>query len=198
MLAYDLATRPSETLALWWDDIDLTTGEVLINATVVRAKMRVWQIRRAIDEFALTEDDITTLGTAPDMTDDALVTVTYRQPFGKTRESKGSLIVSDPTLTMLGRRKGAAQPTQRLVMPNQRGKLMSSSTMSQAWQRVVAGTELEWSTPRTLRSTRVTRVAEKHGMAAARRMLRHQENSRVTAAHYVPRNESAVSFSDAL
>lgn len=198
MLCYDLAARPSEVLALWWNDVDLATGEVLIDATVVKAKIKVWQIRRAIEEFGLTENDIVTRGTSPGMKDDDLVTVTYRQPFGKTRESKGRLIVSDATLAMLRCRNITMEPGQKLVFPSQRGTLMGSSQMSGPWHCVVKGTELEWSTLQTLRSTRATRVAEKHGLAAARLMLRHQENSRVTISSYVRHDKPAVNFSDVM
>lgn len=196
-VTYDLCSRPSETLALLFDDIDFATGEVLIGGTVVVAKLRVWQIQQIIADFALSPNDIMT----KDLTDfaaDDLVTATYRQPFGKTRESAGRVIVSKPTLDVLRRRRSAAPPSQRLIFPTQVGTLMRSSTMSETWQRVVAGTELDWSTPRTLRSTRATRVAEKYGIPAARLMLRHEENSPVTEESYVHRDKPAVNFTDAL
>ncbi|MFI9508448.1 hypothetical protein [Nocardia sp. NPDC052566] len=69
--------------------------------------------------------------------------------------------------------------------------------MSLTWKRILAGTGLEWSTPKTLRSTRATRVAEKYGLPTARLILGHEENSPVTGRHYVPDERQVVDLADA-
>jgi hypothetical protein len=88
---------------------------------------------------------------------DYVLSVVFRQPFTKTFESREKTVKVQPdTLAMLRRRKLAVAPGQIFVIPSQSGKVLSADQMSMVWRRIVKGTELEWSPPRPLRSTRAT------------------------------------------
>jgi integrase len=63
--------------------------------------------------------------------------------------------------------------------------------MSKTWAAIVKGLDLDWSTVKTLRSTRATRVAEKYRLPAARLILGHEADSAVTARRYVRRRREA-------
>ncbi len=201
-LAYDVAARPGEGVAVrWTDGVDFEAGTVTLAATVVDTELRVSQIRKVVTDYRLSDLEIV----APDgwrtMPADRVLSVVFRQPFTKTFESMEKTVKVRPdTLAMLRRRKLAATPGQTLVIPGQSGHVLSADQISKVWRRIVKGTELEWSTPRTLRSTRATRVAEAHGIDAARLILGHEKNSPVTTQHYVPGRSTAVvvDFADAL
>jgi integrase len=70
--------------------------------------------------------------------------------------------------------------------------------MTRVWRAIVKETPLEgWTSPKTLRSTRATRVAEKHGKPAARLILGHEADSPVTTQHYVLEQKAVVNYADA-
>ncbi|WP_039796361.1 site-specific integrase [Nocardia araoensis] len=201
-LVYDVAARPGEGVAIrWTDGVDFDAGTVTLGATVVDTELRVRQIRKVIGDYQLDEHEIVVPSGWREMDDDRVLSVVYRQPFTKTFESMGKTVkVTTESLAMLRRRRLAAAPGQTLVMPSRAGKVLSADQMGKIWRRIVKGTEIEWSTPRTLRSTRATRVAEAHGIDAARLILGHEKNSPVTTQHYVPGRATAVvvDFADAL
>ncbi|WP_040807892.1 tyrosine-type recombinase/integrase [Nocardia concava] len=196
-LAYELAARPSEALAVLFDDIDFDRCEVSVTGTIVDSELRVHQVRSVVAQYNLQGDEIVYPRGWPDFADEDVVCVAYRQPFTKTAKSMRTIKVGDDCMTMLRRRKIAARPGQRLVLPSRTGKVVRSEQMSLTWAKVVRGTGLEWSTPRTLRSTRATRVAEKYKLPAARLILGHEENSPITARHYVPDERVVVDLADA-
>lgn len=196
-LAYELAGRPSEVLAVRFDDVDFDLGEVAVTGTVVDTELRVHQVKSVVAQYELQDDEIVYPRGWPDFNDEDVVCVAYRQPFTKTAKSMRTIKVGDDCMAMLRRRKIAAQPSHRLVLPSRTGKVVRSEQMSLTWAKIVRGTGLEWSTPRTLRSTRATRVAEKYKLPAARLILGHEENSPVTARHYVPEERVVVDLADA-
>ncbi|MEU3013408.1 site-specific integrase [Nocardia asteroides] len=196
-LAYEVAARPGECLALRWSDVDLDAGTVEIAGTVVATRATVDGVRKLLRRFGLSESEIVIRKGWQDLSDGALVGVTYRQPHPKTKESRRIIKVGPDVLAMLRRRKLAAEPGAALVFPSQTGLPMNARLTSEVWRKIVADTDLSWSTPRTLRSTRATRVAEKHGVAAARQILGHEEGSKVTTQHYVVVAPTVVDFADA-
>ncbi|MBF6288145.1 tyrosine-type recombinase/integrase [Nocardia cyriacigeorgica] len=196
-LAYEIAARPGEVLALRWSDIDLEAATVEVAATIVSTRVSVSKVDALIRRYRLTAGEMAIRDGWRKLGADELVSVTYRQPFPKTRESRRVIKVGPDVLAMLRRRKLAARPGQTLVFPSGTGRPLGTSTMSEMWRRIVADTELSWSTPRTLRSTRATRVAERHGIPAARLILGHEENSPVTTRHYVALATPVVDYADA-
>lgn len=196
-VAYEIAARPGECLALRWSDVDLDAGTVEIAGTVVATRATVDGVRRLLRRFGLAEPEIVIRAGWQRLAGDALVGVTYRQPHPKTKESRRIIKVAPDTLALLRRRKLAAAPGQVLVFPSRTGKPTNARLMSETWRKIVEGGELAWSTPRTLRSTRATRVAERHGVAAARLILGHEEGSSVTTRHYVAMAPTVVDFADA-
>lgn len=184
-VAYEVAARPGEALAVQWPNVNLDAGTVEITGTVVATRATVDGLRKLLRRYRLNEADIVVRSGWQSLAGDALVGVIYRQPHPKTKESRRIIKIGPDALAVLRRRKLAAAPGQRLVFPSRTGKPLAAVNMSEVWRKIVAGTELEWSTPRTLRSTRATRVAEVHGVPAARLILGHEENSPVTTRHYV-------------
>lgn len=97
---------------------------------------------------------------------------------------------------MLKRRKLAAEPDQALVFPSRVGKVLSGVKVAAVWHSLVKDTDLSWSTLKTLRSTRATRIAEAHGIPAARLILGHDEDSAITKQSYVNVERPVVDFAD--
>lgn len=197
MLAYALAARPSEAVAVRWDDVDFAAATVTIAGTIVDCSLRVWQVRKVIDDYELAAHEIVVRGDWRELDEQALVTVAFRQPFTKTRGSMRTIKVGAECLAMLRERKLAAAPGQALVFPSRAGKILRTNKLSTVWHSIVKDTELSWSTLKTLRSTRATRVAEAHGIAAARLILGHDENSAITTQAYVSLQRPVVDFADA-
>ncbi|MFI6998321.1 tyrosine-type recombinase/integrase [Nocardia sp. NPDC050175] len=197
MLAYALAARPSEAVAVRWDDVDFTDATVTIAGTIVDCSLRVWQVHKIIEHYELAEHEIVVRGDWRELDDEDVVTVAFRQPFTKTRGSMRTIKVDAECLAMLRKRKMAATPGQALVFPSRVGKILRTNKMSTVWHRIVKDTELSWSTLKTLRSTRATRVAEVHGIPAARLILGHEENSAITTQAYVNLQRPVVDFADA-
>ncbi|MFF3569125.1 tyrosine-type recombinase/integrase [Nocardia jiangxiensis] len=197
MLAYALAARPSEAVAVRWDDVDIAAGTVTIAGTIVDTSLRVWQVRKVIDDYDLAEHEIVVRPDWHELDEQAVVTVAFRQPFTKTSGSMRTIKVDADCLVMLRRRKLAAVPGQTLVLPSRVGKILRTNKMSTVWHSIVKDTELSWSTLKTLRSTRATRVAESHGVPAARLILGHEENSAITTQAYVSLERPVVDFADA-
>ncbi|MRH92889.1 hypothetical protein GFY24_36660 [Nocardia sp. SYP-A9097] len=75
-------------------------------------------------------------------------------------------------------------------------KILRTNKLSTVWHSIVKDTELSWSTLKTLRSTRATRVAEAHGIPAARLILGHEENSAITTQAYVNLERPVVDYAD--
>jgi len=196
-LAYALAARPSEAVAVRWEDVDFTSGTVTIAGTIVDCSLRVWQVRKVLDDYELADHEIVVRGDWHELDDQVVVTVAFRQPFTKTRGSMRTIKVDAVCLAMLRERKIAAAPGEALVFPSQVGKILRTNKMSTVWHSIVKDTELSWSTLKTLRSTRATRVAEVHGIAAARLILGHDENSAITMQAYVYLERPVVDFADA-
>ncbi|WP_225732294.1 MULTISPECIES: tyrosine-type recombinase/integrase [unclassified Nocardia] len=198
MLAYELAARPGEAVAVRWTDVDFDAGTVTVAGTIVDTELRVRQVRKVIDDYQLADHEIVVPEGWRKFGDDTVISVVYRQPFTKTRDSMRTIKVSTSTLAMLRKRKLAAAPRQTLVLPSRSGKVLPTVQLSKVWRRIVKDTELEWSTLKTLRSTRATRVAEVHGLPAARLILGHEENSPVTTQHYVAMGTTiVVDYADA-
>ncbi|WP_327145319.1 site-specific integrase [Nocardia sp. NBC_01327] len=196
-LAYTLAARPSEAVAVQWGDVDFAAGTVTIAGTIVDCSLRVWQVRKVVDDYALAAHEIVVRGDWHELDDQAVVTVAFRQPFTKTRGSMRTIKVDAECLAMLRERKLAAAPGQALVFPSRVGKILRTNKLSTVWHAIVKDTELSWSTLKTLRSTRATRVAEVHGIPAARLILGHDENSAITTQAYVSLARPVVDFADA-
>jgi integrase len=184
-IAYELAARPGEALALLWSDVDIEAATAEITGTIVRTRTTVGEIRALVSRYRLADADIVVRDGWRSLPDDELVRVTFRQPQPKTRESRRIIALGTDALAVLRRRKMAAAPGQNLVFPARTGGPSVPGTAATVWRAIVADTELSWSTPRTLRSTRATRVAERYGVPAARLMLGHEEGSPVTTRHYV-------------
>ncbi|MGW0250666.1 hypothetical protein ACWDYH_28935 [Nocardia goodfellowii] len=104
--------------------------------------------------------------------------------------------VAPDCLAMLKRRKLAAEPDQALVFPSRVGKVLSGVKVAAVWHSLVKDTDLSWSTLKTLRSTRATRIAEAHGIPAARLILGHDEDSAITKQSYVNVERPVVDFAD--
>lgn len=198
-LSYEIAGRPGEAVALRWDeDIDLEDGTITVAGTVVDTELRVRQIRRIIDDYQLRPYEIVVRDGWEELPDDTMMYVVFRQPFTKTADSMRTIKASLDTVAMLRRRRLAAPPGQKLVLPNQAGKILPSDQMTLVWRAIVKDTPLEgWTSPKTLRSTRATRVAEKYGKPAARLILGHEEDSPVTTQHYVLEQKAVVNYADA-
>ncbi|MET8650608.1 site-specific integrase [Nocardia aurea] len=184
-IAYELAARPGEALALLWSDVDLEAATAEITGTIVRTRTTVGEVRALANRYRLADADIVVRDGWRSLPDDELVRVTFRQPQPKTKESRRLIALGTDALAVLRRRKLAATPGQRLVFPARTGGPSVPGTAATVWRAIVADTELSWSTPRTLRSTRATRVAEQYGVPAAREMLGHEEGSPITKKHYV-------------
>jgi integrase len=198
LLAYELSARPSEALAVRLDDdVDYDRCEVTVSGTIIDTELRVHQVKSIVDRYNLQDDEIVYPRGWPHFEDEDVVCVAYRQPFTKTAKSMRTIKVGPECMAMLRRRKIAATPGHRLVLPSRTGNVVRSEQMSLTWSKIVKGTRLEWSTPRTLRSTRATRVAEKYGLPAARLILGHEVDSPVTARHYVPDERQVVDLADA-
>ncbi|MBF6347390.1 tyrosine-type recombinase/integrase [Nocardia cyriacigeorgica] len=196
-LAYELAARPSEALAIRFDDVDFDAHEVTVSGTIVDTELRVRQLKEVIELYRLPDDEIVLPRKWPDYDDEEVVCVAYRQPFTKTARSIRTIKVGPDCMAMLRRRKIAASPGHRLVIPSRTGQVVRSEQMSKTWAAIVSGSGLDWSTVKTLRSTRATRVAEKYGLPAARLILGHEAGSAVTARHYVPEARDVVDLADA-
>jgi hypothetical protein len=119
------------------------------------------------------------------------------EPFTKTALSMRTSKIGPECLAMLKRRRLAAVPGESLVFPSRIRKVLSVATLADTWRVVVKDIELEWSTLRTLRGTRATRVRERYGLPAAREILGHDEDSRVTSRAYVPAGRRVVNVADA-
>lgn len=196
-LAYALAARPSEAVAVRWDDVDFLAGTVTIAGTLVDCSLRIWQVSKIIDDYNLADHEIIVRADWHELDEQAVVTVAFRQPFTKTRGSMRTIKVDAGCLAMLRERKIAAEPGQALVFPSNVGKILRTNKLSTVWHSIVKDTELSWSTLKTLRSTRATRVAETHGIPAARLILGHEENSAITTQAYVNLERPVVDFADA-
>lgn len=172
-LVYELAGRLGEALAVRWEDVDFNAGTVAITGTIVDK-----------DEFGKKK--------------------VRRQEFAKTDESAAVVRVSAACLSMLRRRKLAARPDAVLVFENRpRDRKhtpgpINPDDIRSVFRKIVAGTELDWSTPKTLRKTAVTRVFDAHGLGAAQEMARHKPGSKVTEKHYLDRSGTVVDYSAAL
>ncbi|MGW0324656.1 tyrosine-type recombinase/integrase [Nocardia sp. NPDC003183] len=198
LLAYELAARPSEALAVRLDeDVDYDRCEVTVAGTIIDSELRVHQVRSIVEQYNLQDGEIVYPRGWPDFDDEDVVCVAYRQPFTKTAQSMRTIKAGPACMAMLRRRRIGATPGHRLVIPSRTGKVVRSEQMSLTWSKVVTGTGLQWSTPRTLRSTRATRVAEKYDLPAARLILGHEVDSPVTARHYVPDPRRVVDLADA-
>ncbi|MEV0688397.1 hypothetical protein AB0I35_31515 [Nocardia sp. NPDC050378] len=198
LLAYELAARPSEALAVRLDeDVDYDRCEVTVAGTIIDSELRVHQVKSVVDRYSLMDDEIVYPRGWPDHADEDVVCIAYRQPFTKTAKSMRTIKVGPECMAMLRRRRIGASPGHRLVIPSRTGKVVRSEQMSLTWSKIVKGTGLQWSTPRTLRSTRATRVAEKYGLPAARLILGHEVDSPITARHYVPDERQVVDLADA-
>lgn len=121
-----------------------------------------------------------------------------RQDYPKTDESAGVVKVSAACLSMLRKRKLAARPDAVLVFETRHGGPINPDDIRGVYRKIVAGTELDWSTPKTLRKTAVTRVFAAHGLGAAQEMARHKPGSKVTQTHYIDRDGTVVDYSEAL
>ncbi|MEU1993536.1 tyrosine-type recombinase/integrase [Nocardia gamkensis] len=196
-LAYELAARPSEALSVRFDDVNFDTHEVTVSGAIVDTELRVWQLKEVIEQYRLPHDEIVMPRGWPNYDDDDVVGVAYRQPFTKTARSMRTIKVGPDCMAMLRRRQIAAPPGHRLVIPSRTGQVVRSEQMSKTWAAIVKGLDLEWSTVKTLRSTRATRVAEKYGLPAARLILGHEVDSAVTTRHYVPEARHVVDLADA-
>ncbi|MEV0075267.1 tyrosine-type recombinase/integrase [Nocardia neocaledoniensis] len=198
LMAYELAARPSEALAVRLDeDIDFDRCEVTVAGTIIDTELRVHQVRSIVDRYNLRDDEIVYPRGWPWYQEEEVVCVAFRQPFTKTAKSMRTIKVGSACMAMLRRRRIAAAPGHRLVLPSRTGKVVRSEQMSLTWKRIVQDVGLQWSTPRILRSTRATRVAEKYGLPAARLILGHEVDSPVTARHYVPDERRVVDLADA-
>ncbi|MEV6362008.1 tyrosine-type recombinase/integrase [Nocardia asteroides] len=172
-LTYELAGRLGEALAVRWEDIDFDAGTVAITGTIVDK-------------------------------DDTGKKKVRRQDYPKTDESAGVVKVSTGCLSMLRRRKLATRPGAVLVFENRpRDRKHAPGPINPddvrgVYRKIVAGTELDWSTPKTLRKTAVTRVYAALGLGAAQEMARHKPGSKVTQTHYIDRDGTVVDYSAAL
>ena len=184
-------------MAVRFDDVDFDTHEVTVSGTVVDTELRVRQLKEVISQYRLPHDEIVLPRGWPNYGDEDVVGVAYRQPFTKTARSMRTIKVGPDCMAMLRRRQLAAAPDHRLVIPSRTGRVVRSEQMSKTWAAIVKGRDLEWSTVKTLRSTRATRVAEKYGLPAARLILGHEADSAVTARHYVPEARHVVDLADA-
>ncbi|NNH71204.1 tyrosine-type recombinase/integrase [Nocardia uniformis] len=126
-LAYALAARPSEAVAVRWDDVDFPAGTVTIAGTIVDCSLRVWQVRKVIDDYQLAEHEIVVRGDWHEFDDQAVVTVAFRQPFTKTRGSMRTIKVDVGCLAMLRGRKIAAAPGEELVFLSRVGKILRAN-----------------------------------------------------------------------
>ncbi|GEM29135.1 hypothetical protein NN3_01420 [Nocardia neocaledoniensis NBRC 108232] len=198
LLAYELAARPGEALAVRLDeDVDYDRCEVTVAGTIIDTELRAHQVKSIVDRYNLDDDEIVYPRGWPRYDDEDVVCVAFRQPFTKTARSMRTIKAGPACMAMLRRRRIAAAPGHRLVLPSRTGKVVRSEQMSLTWSKIVKSTGLRWSTPRTLRSTRATRVAEKYGLPAARLILGHEVDSPVTARHYVPDERRVVDLADA-
>lgn len=193
-LAYELAARPGEALAVRWEDVDFEAGVVTISGTIIDTELRStrskasWKSSSSLTTRSCSREvgrtsATTTLCVSPAVHEDA----------GIHADASGR----PECLAMLRRRKLAAIPGHRLIIPSRTGNVVRSEQMSKTWKSIVKGSGLEWSAVKTHRSTRATRVAEAYGLPAARLMLGHEENSPITAKHYVLEERAVVDFADA-
>lgn len=195
-LEYALAARPGEICAIRLDeDIDFEASTVTIDGTVVSTGITVGKLRDLVKSYKLKGDQLAVRDDWQELEDDAIVFATFRQPFAKTEESSRTMKVDASILSTLRRMKLAAAPGQTLLFVTKKGgKVMRTVLISRVWEAIVSGTELAWSTPRTLRATHAQRVKERFGLAAARKILGHQENSKVTRQSYVTGEREVLDY----
>jgi integrase len=95
-------------------------------------------------------------------------------------------------LEMLERR--LSQHEAVMVFPSEAGTIYDPNSFGKTWRQVVAGTGFEWVTPKTLRKTVATMLANLLGSQAAAAQLGHTSDA-VTLAHYIQRERPTVDYS---
>lgn len=167
-LMYDIVGRPGEALAVRKQDVDTETGVVAVTGTII-----------IYDE---------TGGRCP----------AFRQEMPKTDDSVRFVKVSAPTLAMLKRRILAMPPNQELIFISRLGTPCVPEVFNETWNNIVKGSELEWSTPKSIRKAAFKRITEVHGEEAAQAAGGHRKGSSVTRNHYTGRDVVVADFTDAL
>lgn len=167
-LMYDIVGRPGEALAIRPEDVDLTTGVVSVTGTIVVYDATGGRCKA------------------------------YRQEMPKTDESIRDVKVSAATLAMLARRIEAMPPGQALIFVTRNGTPVKPEDFNETWNKIVEGSELDWSTPKAIRKTAFKRIDEIHGEEAAQLAGGHRKGSRVTRDHYTGKDIVVADFTDAL
>ncbi|MFF2084587.1 tyrosine-type recombinase/integrase [Nocardia sp. NPDC058176] len=167
-LMLDIVGRPGEALAVRREDVDRKTGVVSVTGTIVVYDATGGRCKA------------------------------YRQEMPKTDESIRFVKVSAATLEMLTRRINALPAEQALLFTTRNGTPVTPEDFNKTWNKIVEGSELDWSTPKALRKTAFKRITEKHGEEAAQAAGGHRKGSRVTRDHYTGKDIVIADFTDAL
>lgn len=198
-LLYDTAARPGEGLAVEFDDIDFDDCTVTLNATVVEVLVTSDEVKQLIELYELEDEEMVIRKDWKELPAEQQLTFIFRQPFPKTKSSMRKIKVGTERLAVLKRRRLAAPPGRKLVYASLRGNILRPWAMAKIYKEIVADSAIEASSLKTLRSTKATRVAEKHlrrgkdfAIARAREILGHEIGSPVTTDHYVAIEELPV------
>lgn len=88
-------------------------------------------------------------------------------------------------------------PLYGLAFPSKAGKLRALSAYERAWAKRTRGSQWEWVTPKTLRKTVATLLAQSLDVEAARLQLGHADE-RMTIRHYIQPVERLVDHREQL
>lgn len=128
----------------------------------------------------------------------------HRQPRPKSRSSRRGVRLLPAAVAALERRRAVAVPNRHGVVPIDRpvfstrtGGYLSPHNVRRALRSSLAGTELAWVTPHSLRRTVATRMERSAGLEAASKLLGNA-SVRITQAHYVQRDTTPLDPGDGL
>lgn len=110
----------------------------------------------------------------------------HRQEWPKTQAGYRTIAIPQAVVDVLARRLREGSPRHEQIFATGTGTWVTPNHLRRLLRSAVAGTELEGTTPHTLRRTVATRIQRTHGYAAAMEQLGHTSVA-VTERHYVAR-----------
>jgi integrase len=113
---------------------------------------------------------------------------TYRQPHPKTPRGDRVLTLPRDLADLLAWERGQATPSVPWILPSQTSGPTDKATFGVMWRTALKGTSLEGVTPKVLRKTAGTAIAETAGLIGARDQLGH--TSTVVAERFYVRRDN--------